>query len=73
MRRLKSLDLSGYRITDAGLRALYGLKNLKTLNISGTQVTEVGIRELQSHLPGAEVYFVPVYETPEATVIQSPE
>jgi Leucine-rich repeat (LRR) protein len=40
------LDLSRWRITDAGLKELAGLKDLETLNLQGTKVTDAGLKEL---------------------------
>src|SRR5258708_39876400 len=37
---LSALDLSGSKITDAGLKTVVKMKNLTTLNLSGTEITE---------------------------------
>ena len=40
------LDLSGTRVTDAGLKELAGLKSLQSLNLWDTLVTDAGLKEL---------------------------
>jgi hypothetical protein len=50
------LDLSGTRVTDAGLKELAGLKGLQTLHLGGTRVTDAGLRELQEALPGCSIF-----------------
>ncbi len=50
-RRLMILDLSGTRITDAGLVHLRGLTDLRDLDVRRTAVTAEGVSELQRALP----------------------
>ena len=44
--RLKQLNLSSTRITDAGLKTIEGLVNLKGLGLSFTGVTDLGMKHL---------------------------
>ena len=46
LKRLKSLGLSGNRITDAGLPLLANLESLETLDLDGTPVTDAGLSAL---------------------------
>ena len=43
---LRSLSLGRTKITDAGLKALAGLKELRTLDIGFTPITDAGLKEL---------------------------
>jgi serine/threonine protein kinase/Leucine-rich repeat (LRR) protein len=45
---LKTLSLSGTRVTDQGLTALRGFDRLVDLNLSGTQITDEGVKVLSS-------------------------
>jgi len=47
LRQLQTLDLSGTKITDAGLEHLKDLPQLQTLDLSGTKVTDAGLERLQ--------------------------
>jgi hypothetical protein len=51
---LRRVDLSGTRITDAGLKHLEGMK-LDVVNVKGTKVTEQGAARLQEASPGVKV------------------
>jgi hypothetical protein len=44
---LRSLDLHGTRITDAGLASLKDLISLYSLNLRGTQITDAGLASLK--------------------------
>jgi len=52
---LQALDLSGTRITDAGLASLKGLRQLQTLVLNGTRVTDAGVADLRRALPGLKI------------------
>lgn len=41
-----ALHLNGWKVTDAGLKELAGLKDLKELSLLSTQVTDAGLHEL---------------------------
>ena len=43
---LRSLSLSGTKVTDAGVKELAGLKNLEQLRLSGTAVTDAAVKDL---------------------------
>ena len=47
LRRLRSLKLSGNRITDAGMGGVGGLTQLRSLGLSGTAVGDAGLKELR--------------------------
>ncbi len=49
-----SLSL-GYKVTDAGLKELVGLKNLVSLDLRDTSVTAAGVAELRKMLPKCEI------------------
>ncbi len=51
---LRRVDLSGTRITDAGLKHFEGMK-LDVVNVKGTKVTEQGAARLQEASPGVKV------------------
>jgi Leucine Rich repeat len=53
---LQFLDLTGTRVTDAGLAHLKGLTQLRELDLSKTRVTKTGLAELRKALPNAFVY-----------------
>lgn len=44
---LRSLDLSGTKIGDAGLASLKGLSELRVLNLVGTEVSAAGVEGLK--------------------------
>ena len=44
---LRTLELSGARITSAGLQHLKGLKRLRRLCLDGTQLAETGLEDLK--------------------------
>jgi CheY-like chemotaxis protein len=46
MPRLRRLDLTGTRVTDAGLEALKACRSLETLDVSLTAVTDLGLPHL---------------------------
>jgi selenocysteine-specific translation elongation factor len=50
---LQSLDLSGIKVTDAGLKALKELKNLQVLDID--RITDEGVEDLQKALPNLTI------------------
>ncbi len=43
---VRTVDLSGSRVTDAGLESLQTLHGLERLNLSGTRVTAAGLKSL---------------------------
>lgn len=43
------VDLTGTKVTDAGLKKLSGLTNLTILNLQGTEVTDAGLKSLAEH------------------------
>ncbi|MBI3209113.1 MAG: hypothetical protein HYZ37_09475 [Candidatus Solibacter usitatus] len=53
--RLTSLDLSGTKVSDAGLRKLAKQKSLRMLYVSGSRVTANGVAELLHTLPACKV------------------
>ena len=54
MTRLQYLDLSGTKVSDAGLQHLRGLTNLLDLNLSGTKVSDAGVRDLERATKGRD-------------------
>ena len=52
---LKSLNLNGTKITDAGLVHLKGLTKLKVLDLGNTKTTPAGIKSLQEALPDCRI------------------
>lgn len=52
---LEELHVPGTRVSDVGLKALYGLKNLRTLDLSNTKVTAAGVAALKKALPACKV------------------
>ena len=50
------VDLSGTKITDAGLKVLKELKELRELDLNGTQVTDAGVKELKKALPRLRIH-----------------
>ncbi len=55
LNKLDSLNLSGLRITDAGLKHLEGLTRLKYLCFYNTRVTRDGVQKLEKALPNCTV------------------
>lgn len=55
--QLGSLNVSGSRVTSAGLQHLTKLKNLKSLTLESTKVTANDIKKLhESYLPDLVAY-----------------
>ena len=50
-----ALNLSGWKITDAGLVHLKGLTKLETLSLNFTKVTDAGVADLQKALPNCKI------------------
>ena len=46
-RPVTGVDLSGTRITDAGLKDLKELKGLRVLSLAGTRITDAGLKDLK--------------------------
>jgi hypothetical protein len=57
LEELRSLDLSGAPITDAGLVHLTKLKRLDYITLTDTAVTAQGAAELSRALPEADIFF----------------
>jgi hypothetical protein len=55
MQEVVRFDLSGTRVTDAGLMELVVLPRLKSVTITGTQTTEAGVRRFRKALPNCAV------------------
>jgi len=53
---LKSLDLSGTGVTDAGLEIVKGLASLQSLDLNGTKVTKAAVAELKKSRPSLTVF-----------------
>ena len=56
--RIKTLDLTGNPITDAGLAHLQQMTELEFVFLDKTQVTAAGVEELQSAMPELKVGFL---------------
>jgi hypothetical protein len=54
---LQLLDLASTNVTDAGLVHLKELKALHWLNLPGTKVTTAGVKDLQTALPGTQIFW----------------
>lgn len=52
---LKSVDLRGTRITDAGLKHLYGIETLGFVGLQRSQCTAEGAKALEAALPNADI------------------
>lgn len=52
---LETLDLSGTRVTDAGLEQPHCMKNLRQLRLDRTGVTDEGVERLHDTLPKCTV------------------
>ena len=48
---LKTIDISGCRLTDVGIKSLCAVSKLTNLNVSGTNVTSEQLQELVKGLP----------------------
>ena len=58
--KIASLDIARSKVTDAGLKALAGMKNLKELHLEGTGISDAGL----DHLKGlAELEYLNLYNT----------
>jgi len=55
LKSLKILSLRGYRLSDASVESLHGLKSLKTLYINYCIVRDQAIADLKKALPNCEV------------------
>jgi hypothetical protein len=53
---LSTLDLTGAKLSDEGLKKLQRLKRLKTLRIVRTKTSDSGIREFQKAVPECNVF-----------------
>ena len=53
--RLRSLDLHGRPVSDAGIKHLVRLRYLSKLNLTDTQVSDVAVNEIQSVLPECRI------------------
>ena len=53
--QLEELYLGGTEVTDAGMKALYGLTKLREIGLHNTSVTTKGIEELRKALPKVEI------------------
>ena len=62
--RLRTLDLSGTRVTDAGLVHLGRLSRLRMLQLTGTTVTAAGVKKLQKALPKCRIIRVDASPSP---------
>jgi len=51
MNGLGGINLTGTKVTDAGLVHLKELPKLTKLNVTGTQVTEQGVQQAKKFLP----------------------
>lgn len=52
---VRILDISGSKVTDAGLDRLATLSSLRELNVSGTGVTDSGVQLFSKRLPDCRV------------------
>jgi hypothetical protein len=51
MKSLAGLNVTGTKVTDAGLVHLKPLSRLTKLNVTGTAVTEQGVKDAKKFLP----------------------
>jgi len=58
--KIASLDIARSKVTDAGLKALAGMKNLKELHLEGTGITDAGLDQLKGL---AELEYLNLYNT----------
>jgi len=66
---LTALDLSGTRITDAGLVHLKGLPRLSSLTLTATQVTDAGLEHLKG-MTGLKTLYLNGTDVTDASVQQ---
>jgi hypothetical protein len=50
-----SVELSGTKVTDAGLEHLKGLTQLQQLHLDGTKITDAGVKKLKQALPHCHI------------------
>ena len=55
LKQLKTLNLAGTQVTDAGVEQLRGLTKLRLLNLRDTKVTDEGVEKLQQALPKCKI------------------
>jgi hypothetical protein len=53
------LDLTGTKVTDAGMKNLGELTQLRILRIYGTKVSDAGVKTLRNRLPNCEIEWNP--------------
>ncbi|MDB6005062.1 MAG: hypothetical protein JWR15_2049 [Prosthecobacter sp.] len=58
--KIASLDIARSKVTDAGLKALAGMKNLKELHLEGTGITDAGLDQLKGL---GELEYINLYNT----------
>jgi hypothetical protein len=58
--KIASLDIARSKVTDAGLKALAGMKNLKELHLEGTGISDAGLDQLKGL---AELEYINLYST----------
>jgi mono/diheme cytochrome c family protein len=58
--KITSLDIARSKVTDAGLKALAGMKNLKELHLEGTGISDAGLDQLKGL---AELEYINLYNT----------
>jgi hypothetical protein len=55
LRHMRQIDVSSYRVTDAGLEHLEGLTQLKLVVVANTRVTDAAVAKLKQALPNIRV------------------
>jgi mono/diheme cytochrome c family protein len=58
--KIASIDIARSKVTDAGLKALAGMKNLKELHLEGTAISDAGLDQLKGL---AELEYINLYNT----------
>ncbi|MBN8419972.1 MAG: hypothetical protein J0L73_13725 [Verrucomicrobia bacterium] len=58
--KIASLDIARSKVTDAGLKALAGMKHLKELHLEGTGITDAGLDQLKGL---TELEYLNLYNT----------